>query len=259
MGGLSVAEPTLGAREEGIASGAIGHVKTVFSEPAAPELMRAGEGRSRVLAFVVLLIALAIGPGCANHVGEATITAEPTPGLDVPDKVLAARRAVLNFLRDGANECVPPAGVHWTAALGQAPEGFGVYRFTAGGCVVTVSYPLEVTGARLYHVTLSDGATGFCWQANVDDRGRVVDTGVFAERLPELANAAAAFCTERGHQYELRTRANGIRCGVCTFSDGSACNAWAFFQGACHPGDVPAREWEESLRDHTIKIDECIL
>lgn len=86
-------------------------------------MMSSGERRLLVPALFVLTIALATGPGCKNSVEEAAATIEPTPGPDVPDKVLAARQAVLNFLRDGANECVPPAGVHWTATLSAAPEG----------------------------------------------------------------------------------------------------------------------------------------
>ena len=205
--------------------------------------MRSRVTRLPALALFVLLILLATSLGCTETVDETATTVDLTPGLEVPAEVVGARRAVLDFLRVNANECVPPAGVPWKASLGQAPEGFGVYRFSAEGCVITVSYPLATGEETLYHVTLRDSVSGLCWQANVNSRGSVVDTGVFAEMLPELANAAAAYCTEQGYEYEIRTQANGIQCGVCLFPDGSACNAWAFFQGECRSGDISAEEY----------------
>ncbi len=194
----------------------------------------------RTLALLVLLALLAIIVACDSGAGELEPTQEPTPGTEAPDEVIEAREAVLDFLRDGANECVPPAGVGWRASTGNAPEGFTVYRFTTGDCLMSVSYPQPPTPETIYHVTIGDTVTGFCWQANVSARGRVVDTGAFAELLPELANAAAVHCKEQGYHYEVRTQANDIRCGVCVFPDDSYCNAWAFFQGACKPGNSSA-------------------
>ncbi len=148
-------------------------------------------------------------------------------------------KALLDFLRDGANECVLPAGVHWRTSSGKAPEGFGVYRFTAEECIITVSYPLAMEEA-IYHVALGERVTGFCWQANVDARGRVLATGGAAGLLPELVNAAAAYCKEQSYRYEIRTQPNGSQCGMCIFPDDSVCNAWMFFQGECRPGDITA-------------------
>ena len=180
--------------------------------------------------------------GCATSTGEADSSPEPTVTAEAPADVVAAREAVLDYLRDGANECVPPDGVQWRALLCSAPDGFNVYRFRAEDCLMTVSYALDEGADTRYHVTLGDQVTGFCWQAVVDARGRVRDTGLEAQMREELVNAAAAYCTEQGYQYELRTQPDGRECGACIFPDASACNAWAYFQQECQPGDIPDSE-----------------
>jgi len=140
---------------------------------------------------------------------------------------------VLGFLRESANECVPPPGVIWETLPGEAPRGFDVFRFDSEGCGMTISYPLPQTGSTLYHVTLHNSVTGFCWQANVDAVGEVVATGLQAGMLPELSNAAATYCTEQGHTYEVREQSDGQQCGECVFDSGESCKAWAYFQGMC--------------------------
>jgi putative hemolysin len=189
----------------------------------------------RYLIFLGLIL-LVLLAGCAQMGEEnAEPTAEPTLGPNTPQEVLAARRAVLNFLREGANECVPPPGVVWESLPGAEVTGFDVYRFDSEGCQMTVSFPLPETAETLYHVTLHNRQTGFCWQANVDDGGDVVATGLEAGMLPELSNAAAAYCQEQGYTYEVADQSDGTRCGVCVFEDGESCNAWAYFQGMCGP------------------------
>lgn len=197
--------------------------------------------RVKVTSIVVPLFALLLAlAGCAQANSEAPPTVVPTATVAAPREVKAARAAVLNFLRDGANECVPPAGVHWRTSIGKAPQGFDVYRFSGGDCIMTVSYALPAGADTLYHASLQNTGIGFCWQANVDANGHIVTTGKAAEMLPELANAAAAYCEEQGYRYEIRTVANGTPCGTCVFPDGSVCNAWAFFQEQCEPGAAPA-------------------
>lgn len=187
--------------------------------------------------FVWLVIILG---GCTTGANETDTTPVSTTTLEAPANVVAAREAVLDYLRDGANECVPPAGIRWRATPGSAPEGFSVYRFKAEDCLMTVSYALDEGDDTQFHVTLGDKVTGFCWQATVNASGHVQDTGLESEMRAELINAAAAYCTEQGYQYEMRTQPDGRQCGVCAFPDASACNAWAFFQNECQPGDIPA-------------------
>jgi putative hemolysin len=195
--------------------------------------------RNPFLLLLALTAATLLLAGCARFFGEGTPptpTAEPQDeGPRTPQEVLAARRAVLDFLRQSANECVPPPGVIWEDMPGTAPDGFDVYRYDSEGCLMTVSYPQPQEEETLYHVTLHNRVSGFCWQANVDAGGSVVATGVEAGMLPELSNAAAAYCAEQGYAYEEAEQSDGVRCGVCVFDDGQSCNAWAFFQGMCSP------------------------
>lgn len=47
---------------------------------------------------------------------------------------------------------------------------------------------------------------------------------------------AKQFCSRNGGLYELRKTAQGNSLGVCTFLDGSECEAIAFSRGECHKG-----------------------
>jgi putative hemolysin len=50
-----------------------------------------------------------------------------------------------------------------------------------------------------------------------------------------IANPASAFCVEQGGTTEIRTAKDGSQYGVCSFTDGSECEEWAFFRGECAP------------------------
>ncbi len=182
---------------------------------------------------LLLLIILLASAGCSQAAQEMEPTASALPALRATDQALAARRAVLDFLRDGANECVPPAGVNWQTSAGAAPDGFEVFLFESEGCFMSVANPYPSNRATNYHVALHNGVTGFCWQAQVDSEGKVVATGTRAEMPQPLAEAAAAYCLEQGFEHTIKEQADGTRCGVCTFDDGRSCKAWAYYQGMC--------------------------
>ncbi len=187
---------------------------------------------------VVALLALA-GAGCG---GAAEPAAEALPGDPIaPAGVVQARDAVLDFLRQGANECIPPQQAGWsTTAEAQPPAGFDVYRFASTGCLMTITVAEDVDeAAAVYHVALGDGPTGFCWQAVVGPNGRILLTGSDAQTDPTLGNPAAAYCQERGYTFEVVTLPVGGLCGVCIFEDGRQCNAWAYFHGVCTPDNAP--------------------
>ena len=122
--------------------------------------MNADSTRSQRL--ILLLVVLLLFSGCAEQELNAQPAPAAAPGVRATDQALAARRAVLNFLRDGANECVPPAGVSWKTSLGAAPEGFEVYVFESEGCFMSVANPVPATSETKYHVALHNGVTGFC-------------------------------------------------------------------------------------------------
>jgi putative hemolysin len=182
---------------------------------------------------ILVLITLLALSGCAQQAQEAQPAATASPGVRAPDAVLAARRAVVDFLRDGATICVPPAGATWRTSTGAAPEGFEVYLFESEECFMIVANPLPATGETLYHVALHNSVIGFCWQAHVDADGQIVATGTRAEMPQQLSDAAAAYCLEQGNEHEVKEQADGTRCGVCTFADGRSCKAWAYYQGMC--------------------------
>ena len=182
---------------------------------------------------ILVLITLLAFTACAQQAQETQATAAAAPAVRATDKALAARRAVVDFLRDGAIICVPPAGSTWQTSVGAAPQGFEVYLFQSEGCFMTVANPLPATAESLYHVALHNSVIGFCWQALVDTEGQIVATGTRAEIPQPLADDASAYCLEQGHEYSVREQADGTRCGVCTFKDGRSCKAWAYYQGVC--------------------------
>jgi putative hemolysin len=51
-----------------------------------------------------------------------------------------------------------------------------------------------------------------------------------------LPNPASVFCEQQGGRLVIRQDTQGGEYGVCTFSDGSQCEEWAFLRGECHPG-----------------------
>lgn len=184
----------------------------------------------RLIIFLGLIIALG---GCQQTAVEPMAATTPTV-IPAPEGVMMAREAVLAFLRDGANECVPPKQAGWTMATeADPPAGYDVYRFESGGCMMTITMAANPVDETHYHVALGDGPTGFCWQAVVDATGQILLTGNAAQTDPTLGNPARAYCEARGYTYEVVTRAGGDLCGMCVFDDGRTCNAWAFFHGAC--------------------------
>ena len=51
-----------------------------------------------------------------------------------------------------------------------------------------------------------------------------------------MPNPASVFCEENGGILKIVTASDGSQGGVCTFSDGSTCDEWAYFRGECKPG-----------------------
>ena len=190
---------------------------------------------------VTLLLLLLFAGGCEQVAEDpAAPPAVDAAVVEVPAPVSTAHAAALQFLRTSANHCVPPAGAAWQIEERgeETPAGFAAYRFRADNCQITISYP--ETESTAYHVALTNEVTGFCWQAVVDAGGQILRTGVAADTEDAAGNPAATYCHRQGHTYEIRTLDNGQQCGACVFEDGSACKAWAYFQGECAPGEPPA-------------------
>ncbi|MFA6410624.1 MAG: DUF333 domain-containing protein [Candidatus Buchananbacteria bacterium] len=52
-----------------------------------------------------------------------------------------------------------------------------------------------------------------------------------------LANPAATYCNEHNGKSEIKTSTDGSQYGVCNFTDGSACEEWAYLRGQCQIGN----------------------
>lgn len=48
-----------------------------------------------------------------------------------------------------------------------------------------------------------------------------------------IANPAAAYCSQQGNRPEIRTAADGSQNGTCLFPNGNECDEWAFYRGEC--------------------------
>lgn len=48
-----------------------------------------------------------------------------------------------------------------------------------------------------------------------------------------MPNPASAYCEQNGNELEIHTAEDGSQSGVCVFSDGSACDEWAYYRGEC--------------------------
>jgi putative hemolysin len=55
---------------------------------------------------------------------------------------------------------------------------------------------------------------------------------------PNMANPASVYCEEHDGTLEIVTAADGSQSGLCKFSDGTACDEWAYFRGECASGQA---------------------
>lgn len=55
--------------------------------------------------------------------------------------------------------------------------------------------------------------------------------------MSTLPNPASAFCEQQGYTLEIRSASDGSQSGFCIFTDGSACEEWAYYRGECAPAN----------------------
>ena len=58
-------------------------------------------------------------------------------------------------------------------------------------------------------------------------------TQVTKDNGTQIANPASKYCTDQGGKLEIITAADKSQSGVCTLTDGTKCDEWAFFRGEC--------------------------
>lgn len=202
--------------------------------------MQSNKRTKRTLTFSLALAVLLLVVASCTPVEEVAVVPTTAPGVTAPAAVTAAHEAALAYLRAGSNECVPQRGTPWQVEQQASPAGMDVYVFSGGNCRMIVSYTTDSTEDAIYHVSLHDKGSRFCWQANVSPGGSIVAVGSFAELGDAPNNPAAVYCKGQGHRFELRTLDDGTKCGSCVFADGSFCNGWLYLSGQCVPGDNPA-------------------
>ncbi len=49
-----------------------------------------------------------------------------------------------------------------------------------------------------------------------------------------MANPSATFCVSKGYTYQIVTNPDGSQAGNCVFTNGKACDGWAYYRGECN-------------------------
>jgi hypothetical protein len=124
---------------------------------------------------VLLLVGVLVISGCS-----AANSAQPTPAGESsrPSDPVGARDAVLAYLAENYGDEAPVAGLVWTETHTK-PEGLvggESYEYTAGDWLIAVSYPVVAPENVVYTISVSNPATGFRWEGQVDAQGQVTET-----------------------------------------------------------------------------------
>ena len=133
------------------------------------------KGKMMYLGILLLVSALVIS-GC-DPSGSAL---EPTPigQASRPSDPVGARDAVLAYLAENYGDEAPVAGLVWTETHTK-PEGLvggESYEYTAGDWLIEISYPVVAPENVVYTIAVSNLATGFRWEGQVDAQGQVTET-----------------------------------------------------------------------------------
>ena len=109
----------------------------------------------------------------------------------------------------------------------------------------------EQNGGKLQIVTAADGSqSGVCtfsdgskcdewayFRGECKPGDSLVKPAPTSASTSSLPNPASVYCEQNGGKLQIVTATDGSQNGVCTFSDGSKCEEWAYFRGECKPGD----------------------
>ena len=176
--------------------------------------------RLLIIGLVIVLSASIVG-GCAPPPAEpvAVPTAQPTavptmaevetPGtptevaVQVPDPA-RARDAALGHVAANYGEQATAQDLAWVEET-ITPEGLvgaSTFQYTAGGWVVTVSFPVVAPQATIYTVVMDNQATGFHWEGEVDAAGQVTETSAPRGGLPVAGWLGHVVSNPPGSQYD---------------------------------------------------------
>ncbi len=95
-------------------------------------------------------------------------------------------------------------------------------------------------GGRVEIRDEAEGQAGYCiFESGAECEEWAFYRGECAPDGSQIANPAATYCLEQGHEYEIRTEADGSQIGYCIFDNGRECEEWAFVHGDCGPDSAP--------------------
>jgi hypothetical protein len=98
---------------------------------------------------------------------------------EAPENALLARDQALLYISEQYGLSGLGAGLAWQEER-LTPEnivGGETYQYTAGDWVVTVAYPVVLPENTVYHITVTNAATGFQWEGDVDAVGTLTELG----------------------------------------------------------------------------------
>jgi hypothetical protein len=133
--------------------------------------------KSKMMNLGILLLLSALVISACSSASSALV---PTPAGESPrpSDPVGARDVVLAYLAENYGGEAPAAGLAWMETHTK-PEGLvggESYEYTAGDWLIAVSYPVVAPENVIYTIAVSNGATGFRWEGQVDAQGQVTET-----------------------------------------------------------------------------------
>jgi hypothetical protein len=143
--------------------------------------------RGKHIVAQALLSALVLGVVAGCDWQPETPTPMPTPIVDVPAPVLAAREAALAYLRQSYPQTAPPEGIAWAgrSTAPGGPVGSASFEFTSDAWRMTIGVPRVSPDVVLYEIEVVGSAAGFLWTGRLDRGFSVLESnlGVAVEAL----------------------------------------------------------------------------
>jgi putative hemolysin len=88
------------------------------------------------------------------------------------------------------------------------------------------------------------GSAGYSWCEAKQKCLRVWEEKCETNESAQIANPASTNCIKNGGTLEIVDEANG-QIGICTLSDGTKCEEWAYFRGECNATVITATKCSE--------------
>jgi serpin B len=125
-------------------------------------------------------------------VREQLASAAPVEPVPVPNPAMA-RDAALAYLAKAYIGQAPASDQEWAEKPTTAEElvGSSSFQYTAGDWVISISFPVVAPEATIYQVQVTNEATGFQWEGEVNAEGKVSELAgpEGQEQAPPQANS----------------------------------------------------------------------